>query len=63
MQGESIATTISGITLPYEAVLIVTLAEEDGELKILHCKDFADPQKRSAFIGEAIKAAAQRMAV
>ena len=55
-------TSVSGVTLPYETVLTITLVEEDGELKILHCKDFADPQKRSAFIDEGIKAAAQRTA-
>ena len=54
-------TTVSGATLSYEAVGILTLVEEDGELKIIHCKDFADPQKRSAFVTGAIKAAAERV--
>lgn len=54
-------TTVSGATLSYEAIGVLTLVEEDGELKILHCKDFSDPQKRNAFITGAIKAAADRV--
>jgi len=62
IQFESMTITVSGTTLPYEAVLIVTLVEEDGELKILHCKDFSDPKKRDAFIAGAAKVTAQRVA-
>jgi len=62
MQATAALTTVSGVTLPYETVAIITLVEEDGELKVLHCKDFADPQKRSAFIAGAAKAAAQKVA-
>ena len=62
MQCKSMTTTISGAMLPYETILTITLVEEDGELKILHCKDFADPKKRDAFIAGAFKAAAQRVA-
>lgn len=54
-------TTVFGVTLPYDTVAIITLVEEDGKLKVLHCKDFADPKKRDAFIAGAIKAAAQRV--
>ena len=56
-------TTVSGAALPYETVAILTLIEEDGELKILHFKDFAGPQERNAFITGAAQAAAQRVAV
>lgn len=52
--------TIYGTTLPYDSLMIFTLIEEDGELKILSCKDFADPQKRNAFIAGTTKAAAVR---
>lgn len=55
------ATTVSGVTLPYEALLILTLVEEDGQLKILHCKDFADTRERNAFHTGAIEAAGQRV--
>ena len=55
-------TTVFGDALPYDSVVTITLAEEDGELKVLHCKDFANPQKRSAFIAGVLKAAAQRVA-
>jgi hypothetical protein len=41
--------------------MIFTLVEEGGELKVLSCKDFADPQKRSAFISGAAKAAAAKV--
>jgi len=46
----------------YNVLTILTLVEEDGELKVLHCKDFTDTQKRGAFIAGAIKAAAERVA-
>ena len=32
----------------YDVVVILTLVEEDGELKILNCKSFADAEKRNA---------------
>ena len=38
-------TTIGGETKEKEAVCIVSLVEEDGELKVLSAKEFADPQK------------------
>jgi len=46
----------------YDALTILTLVEEDGELKVLHCKDFADTQKRSVFFAGAIKATTERVA-
>ena len=55
-------TTVFGEVLPYHSVAIVTLAEEDGELKVLDCKDFTDPQKRSAAMAGILKAAARRAA-
>jgi len=58
----STLSTVFGTTLNYEAVLIFTLVEEDGEVKILLCKDFADPQQRSAHIAGTLKAAAERVA-
>ena len=42
-----VAFTADGTTLDYDSVSILTFVEEDGELKILECKDFSDPQKRS----------------
>jgi len=39
----------------YDAVAIFTLAEEDGELKIIECRDFADHEKRKAFYDRATK--------
>ena len=34
-----------GGTFEYDSVAIITLVEEDGELKILEFKDFTDPEK------------------
>ena len=52
--------TILEETFNYDTVLIITLVKEDGELKVLHCKDFSDPQKRDAYLAGVAKAAAQR---
>lgn len=62
VQATATLTTVSGVTLSLETFGIITLVEEDGELKILHCKDFADPRKRNAVIAGAIKAATGRVA-
>ena len=42
----------------YDVVTIHTFVEEDGELKVLNCKTFADPGKRSACFAWAAKAEA-----
>ena len=54
--------TVFGATLNYDTILTYTLVKEDGELKIVHCKDFANPQQRSALIAGTVKAAAERAA-
>jgi hypothetical protein len=54
-------STVFGATHNYDTIVAYTLVEEDGELKILHCKDFANPQQRNAlFVGTVTKAAAER---
>lgn len=58
MQASAVCTTIHGTTVTYHSVVIFTLVEEDGELKILNCKDFADAQKRDAFVAGTAKAVA-----
>ena len=50
----------SGATLPYDTLFIISVGEEDGELKITGVKDFPDPQKRPAFLASGIKAIAGR---
>lgn len=55
------ANTILGETFNYDTVVIITLVEEDGELKVLHCKDFSDPQKRDAYLAGVTKAAVQEL--
>ena len=45
--------------LPYDTVYIITLVEEDGELKILNMKDFPNPQQRNVFMAGATKIAAE----
>ena len=52
--------TASGATLSYDTLIIISLVEEDGELKVLCIKDFPDPQKRSAFMAGANKIAEER---
>jgi hypothetical protein len=51
-----------GTKCEYDTVCIFSFVEEDGEIKILELKDFCDPQKRSAFYVEAVKAAARGVA-
>lgn len=41
-------TTAEGTKVEYECALILSFVEEDGELKVLDIKDFADPEKRRA---------------
>lgn len=49
-------STARGTKLDYDTLLILTFVEEDGTLKVLDIKDFADPQKRSAIHAEVGKA-------
>jgi len=55
-------STVFGATLNYDSVLVYTLVEEDGELKILHLKHFGDPKQRGALIAGTLKAMAERAA-
>jgi len=61
--GTAVYKTSDGGTLPYDFVVIVTLVEEDGGLKILNCKSFADIEQRGAVFTWAAKAQAQRSTV
>lgn len=49
-------TTTDATKLEYDSVIINTIVEEDGELKILENKDFSDPHKRDEMHGWATKA-------
>jgi len=60
IHGSVLFHTASGTTLPYDTVVVISLGEEDGELKVLSIKDFPDPQKRNAFAAGAAKAAAEK---
>ena len=44
MQATSVCT-LYGTTLTSDSVAIISLVEEDGELKLLQCKEFSDPQR------------------
>lgn len=59
MQASATFSTVLGDTFPYDSVTILTFVEEDGQLKILHCKNVADSQQRNAFIAGIAKAVAQ----
>ena len=61
-QATRVLSTVFGGTFVYDALTILTLAEEDGELKVFHSKDFADPEKRLAVFTGAVNAAAEKTA-
>ena len=43
-------TPHNAATIEYDSIAIITLVEEDGEIKILEFKDIAiDPEKRTMF--------------
>ena len=52
--------TVDGNVLDYDTVQILTLVEEDGELKVTDYKDFADPEKRANLHAWAAKVLAKR---
>ena len=39
--------TIESTILEYDLLAILTIVEEDGQLKVVDYKDFCDPEKRS----------------
>ena len=43
----------------YHFIDIFTLAEQDGELRVVDYKDFCDPEKRANILGWAAKALAE----
>lgn len=51
--------TVAGDEFSFDIVFILTFVEEDGELKILHYKSFADAVKRRALFAWADNAQAQ----
>ena len=52
--------TIDDTQLDYDSLIIFTLVEEGGELKIDDFKDFSDPEKRSNLHSWIAKALAKR---
>ena len=58
-QGSAAFQAAGGSSMPYDFVNIITLVEEDGELKLLSCKNFADAGQRDAVLTWAAKAQAQ----
>lgn len=62
MQVSGVASTADGDTLEHGAVAIITIAEEDGELKVLEVKEFCDPKKRNDFHIWAAKTLAKHVA-
>ena len=51
--------TVDGNDLEYESLTILTIVEEDGELKIGDFKDFSNPEKRGKLHGWFAKALAE----
>lgn len=58
-QAKSASSTVDGTDIDYDIPTILTLVEEDGELKISEFKDFSDPKKRSNLFSWAAKALAK----
>ena len=52
--------TPDGDKIEYDSLCIITVIEEDGELKVNSFKDFSDPEKRANVHGWAAKAFAKR---
>ena len=52
--------TVLGTALSYDTLIIASLVEEDGELKIIGCKVFSDPRERSAYLAGTAEAAAYK---
>ena len=61
MQLSAECSTVDSTLLDYDTVCIFSLAEEDGELKVVEIKDFADPQKRTTFFTVLSKAGVMGM--
>jgi len=60
VQGSISAQTASGATLPYDALAIISIKEEDGEPQVLSIKNFPDTQMHNTLMAFAAKAAAEK---
>jgi hypothetical protein len=60
IQAKAVSQTVDGTELDYDNLIILTLVEEDGELKVDDVKDFSDPEKRSRVHGWVAKALAKK---
>jgi hypothetical protein len=58
-QATSAFQTADRNTTAFDFVDMITLVEEDGELKVLNCKTFIDAEKLRAVTPSAAKAPAQ----
>jgi hypothetical protein len=58
-QATGVFSFVDGTSCDYDTLIIISLVEEDGEIKILDIKDFSDPQKRSGFYAAAAKVVAK----
>jgi hypothetical protein len=52
--------TIEGTILEYDILALLTIVEEDGQLKVINYKDFCDPEKRSNLHGWVARTLAKR---
>ena len=52
--------TIDGTEIDYDTLTILTLTEEDGELKVAKFQDFSDPEKRGNLHGWVAKTLASK---
>ena len=52
--------TVDGAKLDYDSLVILTLVEEGGDLKIAKFQDFSDPEKRDNLHSWVAKTLAKR---
>jgi hypothetical protein len=60
MQARALLSTTDGAQIDYDSLVVLTLVEEDGKLKVLDFKDFSDPEKRKNTLGLIAKGLAKR---
>jgi hypothetical protein len=47
--------TPDGVTVDYDSIVITSIVDEDGALKVREAKDFCDPEKRTKFHAEVMR--------
>jgi hypothetical protein len=48
MERSTLFNTVDGTTIDYNWVIILSLVDEDGEIKVLKTKELSEPENRRA---------------